>query len=189
MDRGAIQKKQLIIEKAAEVFAQKGFLKVTMKDIVEACGISRGGLYRYYGSTAQIFLEAAEQEMRDKQVSFAEKIEEDATNKEVIALFLKQEKETVLKGRLNKAMYEFYSENKVSGRENILHRQRAYQTKILEKLIGNGVENGEFFCRNPKREAEHMTLALAGLRAGLLTGEADAEILDDEIAYLLDRLV
>lgn len=42
MDRGAIQKKQLIIEKAAEVFAEKGFLKVTMKDIVEACGISRG---------------------------------------------------------------------------------------------------------------------------------------------------
>ena len=126
MDRGAIQKKQLIIEKAAEVFAEKGFLKVTMKDIVEACGISRGGLYRYYSSTAQIFLEAAEQEMKDKQVSFAEKIEEDATNKEVIALFLKQEKETILKGRLNKAMYEFYSENKVSGRENILHRQRAY---------------------------------------------------------------
>ena len=34
-----------------------------------------------------------------------------------------------------------------------------------------------------------MTLALAGLKVGLLTGEADAEILDDEIAYLLDRLV
>ena len=30
MDRGAIQKKQLIIEKAAEVFAEKGFLKVTV---------------------------------------------------------------------------------------------------------------------------------------------------------------
>lgn len=30
-----------------------------------------------------------------------------------------------------------------------------------------------------------MTLALAGLKVGLLTGEADAEILDDEIAYLL----
>ena len=28
-----------------------------MKDIVEACEISRGGLYLYFGSTAEIFLE------------------------------------------------------------------------------------------------------------------------------------
>ena len=37
------------------MFAEKGFTKVTMKDICEACDLSRGGLYRHYGSTQEIF--------------------------------------------------------------------------------------------------------------------------------------
>ena len=49
------QKKDLILKKAAEVFAKKGFKDVTMKDIVEACEISRGGLYLYYDNTKDIF--------------------------------------------------------------------------------------------------------------------------------------
>lgn len=49
-------------------------------------------------------------------------------------------------------MFEFYSENKVSGRENILHRQRAYQTKILEKLIGNAWKMESFSAGIPKEK-------------------------------------
>ena len=49
--------KQDIREKAYQLFAQKGFKEVTMKDICELTGLSRGGLYRHYESTEQIFLE------------------------------------------------------------------------------------------------------------------------------------
>ena len=41
----SLHKKNYIIEKAREVFQKKGYRAVTMKDIVDACGISRGGLY------------------------------------------------------------------------------------------------------------------------------------------------
>ena len=51
------QKREYILEKAHKVFAQKGYRNVTMKDIVEACEISRGGLYLYFGSTEEIFKE------------------------------------------------------------------------------------------------------------------------------------
>ena len=43
MSEKSVQKRNYIIEKAREVFSQKGYLTVTMKDIVEACEISRGG--------------------------------------------------------------------------------------------------------------------------------------------------
>ena len=43
MGEKSVQKKRYIVEKAREVFVEKGFKKVTMKDIVEACDISRGG--------------------------------------------------------------------------------------------------------------------------------------------------
>ena len=49
------QKKKYILETARKVFIEKGFKNVTMKDIVEACDISRGGLYLYFGSTREIF--------------------------------------------------------------------------------------------------------------------------------------
>ena len=46
------QKKQYIIEKAKEVFAKRGYKDVTMKDIVDACGISRAVpvFWQYKGS-------------------------------------------------------------------------------------------------------------------------------------------
>lgn len=38
-----------------ELFAREGFNKITMKDICEATGMSRGGLYSHFGSTREVF--------------------------------------------------------------------------------------------------------------------------------------
>src|SRR5690625_3835600 len=54
--------KRYILEKSKEVFKKKGFQTVTMSDIVKACDISRGGLYRYYQSTFEIFKEVLQME-------------------------------------------------------------------------------------------------------------------------------
>ena len=51
MGEKSVQKKRYIVETARKVFVEKGFKKVTMKDIVEACDISRGGLYLYFENT------------------------------------------------------------------------------------------------------------------------------------------
>lgn len=42
---------------AYKLFALKGFNAVTMKDICDETGLSRGGLYRHYSGTKQIFEE------------------------------------------------------------------------------------------------------------------------------------
>ena len=42
MGEKSVQKKKYILEKARAVFSEKGFKNVTMKDIVDACAISRG---------------------------------------------------------------------------------------------------------------------------------------------------
>ena len=43
MGERSVQKKQLILEKAKEVFVEKGFRNVTMKDIVDACRTGDAG--------------------------------------------------------------------------------------------------------------------------------------------------
>ena len=44
----SLKKRNLILDCAEKVFSQKGFSVVTMKDIIEACNISRGGIYLYH---------------------------------------------------------------------------------------------------------------------------------------------
>ena len=67
----SVQKKKYILETARKVFMEKGFKKVTMKDIVEACNISRGGLYLYFDNTSQIFLEVLKLESQEADDVFS----------------------------------------------------------------------------------------------------------------------
>ena len=47
--------REFILDSSYALFAQKGFKSVTMKDICEATGMSRGGLYSHFASTKEIF--------------------------------------------------------------------------------------------------------------------------------------
>lgn len=67
--------KQEIRDKAYQLFAEKGFKEVTMKDICERTGLSRGGLYRHYESTEQIFLEIVNAFSDQQKNDVCEKIE------------------------------------------------------------------------------------------------------------------
>lgn len=49
--------REFIKQAAYPLFVERGFKEVTMKDICEAAGLSRGGLYRHFGSTAELFEE------------------------------------------------------------------------------------------------------------------------------------
>lgn len=66
--------KKLIREKACSLFARKGFKNVTMKDICVATGLSRGGLYRHYDSTQQVFSEIIDDLMNIQDNEFSEKM-------------------------------------------------------------------------------------------------------------------
>ena len=109
----SVQKKRYIVETARKVFMEKGFKTVTMKDIVEACDISRGGLYLYFENTSQIFTEVLKLESEETDDVFSGKISQDATAVDILLLFLKEQKKEILrkKDTLTQAIYEFYFAN------------------------------------------------------------------------------
>ncbi|HEY4786192.1 MAG TPA: TetR/AcrR family transcriptional regulator [Bacteroidales bacterium] len=49
--------KQYIMDVAVKLFLQKSYKEVTMKDIVEKTGLSKGAFYHYFESKEQLFLE------------------------------------------------------------------------------------------------------------------------------------
>lgn len=57
MKMEADERKKQIRQAAMKVFLDKGFRNTVMNDIMEATGLSRGGLYHHYGSTYEILYE------------------------------------------------------------------------------------------------------------------------------------
>ncbi|GLU39231.1 TetR/AcrR family transcriptional regulator [Pseudomonas sp. NBRC 100443] len=53
------EKKRLILERAAYLFARKGFGSATMIDIAQACGASKSRLYHYFTSKEEVLFAIA----------------------------------------------------------------------------------------------------------------------------------
>lgn len=190
MGEKSLQKKKYILETARKVFMEKGYKNVTMKDIVEACDISRGGLYLYFNSTAEIFREVLHMESEEADDVFSDSIREDATATEILALFLKEQKKELLskKDNLAIATYEYYFGEDVSKKDNILKRQFDSAVKIIEKLIETGVENGEFYCEDCRSAARNIMFLLEGLKISAHTIGVTPEMVDRELLFILNGL-
>lgn len=185
------QKKRYIVETARTVFASKGYKEVTMKDIVEACDISRGGLYLYFPGTKELFEEVLCLEQQDTGDELAESISKAAAPSDILALFLKEQKKELLskKPSLTKAIYEYFFANKVPAKENILKQQFDGAVYIVEKLIAAGVDAGEFYCEDPRRAASNIMYVLEGLKIASQTRGITEGAVDREIMYIMQGLV
>ena len=190
MGEKSVQKKRYILETARKVFVEKGFQKVTMKDIVEACDISRGGLYLYFDNTVQIFLEVLKMESEEADDVFSDRIKEDATAADILILFLQEQKKELLrkKDTLSRATYEFYFETQPEKKGNVLKKQFDSAAKVIEKLIEIGVDNGEFYCEDCKEAARNIMFVLEGLKISAHTIGITADTVDREILYILRSL-
>lgn len=191
MSEKSAQKRKYILETARNVFIEKGFKDVTMKDIVDACAISRGGLYLYFSCTEEIFFEVMKMDTEDTDDIFLDNIGEDAVPSDILALFLKEQKKELLrkKNNLTMAVYEFFFANKVPKKENILKQQFDTAVRIIEKLIAAGIEAGEFYCEDPRGAARNIMYVLEGLKIASQTRGITEETVDREILYIMQGLI
>ena len=192
MSDKALEKRKLILKTARSVFAKKGFKDVTMKDIVEACEISRGGLYLYFDSTSQLFREVLKMESEDTEDDvFMEALSNDSTSADILALFLKEQKKELLKKKeqLTMAIYEYYFSEPVPKKDNVIRRQFDAAVRIIEKLITDGVESGEFVCDDPRGAARNIMYVLEGLKITGQTIGLNEEMVDREILYIMRGLI
>ena len=138
--------KKLIRERAAYLFAQKGFKNVTMKDICAATGLSRGGLYRHYDSTRQIFLEIIEALMGAQDNELTEKMNAGLPASQILNEILERYRKEMLDNAasLSVAIYEFFSENYSNGQDNLLLKQYQYSVDMWNEFLSYGIKRGDF---------------------------------------------
>ena len=190
MGEKSLQKKQYILETARKVFVEKGYKNVTMKDIVEACDISRGGLYLYFGSTEELLLEVLQKDAEEIDDVFSEGITEEDSAADILTLFLKEQKKELLrkKNNLTMAVYEYAFENKEK-KDQMMRRQFEAGVRVLEKLIESGIASGEFYCENPKGAANNIMYVLEGMKINSQTMGITEAMFDEQLLYIMAGLL
>lgn len=191
MNEKSAQKKRYIVETARKVFMEKGYKEVTMKDVVEACQISRGGLYIYFSSTQELFEEVLKLEHEEADDVFADSITDETAPSDIMAVFLKEQKRELLsrKPSLTKAIYEYYFVNRIPARDNPIKKQFDTAVLVIEKLILAGMETGEFYCDDPRGAASNIMYVLEGLKIAAQTRGITEAAVDREIMYVMQGLL
>mgnify|MGYP001024612143 FL=1 len=158
--------KQEIRDKAYQLFAEKGFKEVTMKDICERTGLSRGGLYRHYESTEQIFLEIVNAFSDQQKNDVCEKIEKRVPAAVILEeLLTKYEKEMGdRESSFSLAICEYYSNPAVSKEDNSVKRQYEISKSAWLELIHYGIGTKEFNCADPEAVFHMLVFAYQGVR-------------------------
>lgn len=191
MGEKSAQKRKFILDTARKVFVEKGYKNVTMKDIVEACEISRGGLYLYFESTEQILLEILQMEAEETDDVFTGRISEEDTAADILLLFLKEQKKELLqkKSNLTVAVYEYFFEHNSGDKNNMLRRQFDAGVRVLVKLIEAGIASGEFYCENPRGAASNIMYVLEGMKINSQLFGITEKMVDEQLLYIMEGLL
>nr|NJM01087.1 TetR/AcrR family transcriptional regulator [Desulfobacula sp.] len=70
-------RKQIVVESALTLFAQKPFYEVGMRDVAEEAGISPATIYRYFASQEELFHEAFIQEIDTASRAFKDMLQKE----------------------------------------------------------------------------------------------------------------
>lgn len=166
MGRKGNETKKHIKEQAKTLFANKGFKEVTMKDICEATNLSRGGLYRHYDSTEQIFSEIISEFLDVQNDIFSESIEKEIPASEILMVVLNNYQLEMLdtKNSLSVAIYEYFSSRDIVRSENSLLRRYHLSFDFWDKLIKYGISRDEFRDIEPKGIFDLILFSYQGVR-------------------------
>lgn len=192
MSEKSDSKKRYIIEKATEVFSAKGFRSVTMKDIVEACAISRGGLYLYYSSTDEIFKDVCdkqdEEDAGDKDIST---FLAQAKAADLLLWFIKEQKKIILrrKASLVVARYEYAFYCKEKGETKDAKSSFETAVAVLANILQRGNDSGEFDCDEPQDMARSMMYSIEGMKACAATFGISEKKVDAQLLFMMKQFM
>ena len=176
--------RELILDKAAELFIQKGYSAVTMKDICDATGLSRGGLYRHFQSTGEMMarLLSDEQQMVDEK--FRTDIAEGKSALEILDAYIQAHNRFLLSSNSSlevaASQYALLDED---GREINTSRVRATVDR-LTYIIRQGQQEGIFIEGDPEGMAWHIAFFIIGFRSQTVLAGPGSDFIHTQTDYI-----
>lgn len=134
--------REMILRVSYNLFAEDGFNKITMKDVCEATGLSRGGLYSHFSSTKEIFEAILEKINQKDEMNFYEEIENGESAVQILnkALCLMEDEMKHPEDSLSLAMYEYSG----TVQKGLMEHFNKIGEEKWKALIEYGIKTGEF---------------------------------------------
>ena len=158
------ERKSQILQAARETFTERGFHSTRMSDIAEASGLSKGALYWYFESKDAIILSLLEKVFEPELEDFSALLKDNRPTQLRLLDYAERAADDILKLlRWMPLVYEFmvlaFRRKKLKA---ILSSYYISNLKILEELIEQGIESGEF----PGCSAKQAAIALGSIIEG-----------------------
>lgn len=176
--------KTAILEAAKDIFARNGYGTVTMKDFCDALELSRGGLYRHFSSTKEIFVQLLERDKETSAAELAQAIKDEIPAKQLILHLMNTKKKEITEGggRLTIAIYEFCNQEGEAGA--YLENRFNGAVEMVERLLDYGQKRGELLVENPREMARHIVLFLEGLKISSAVVPIKGDILEEQLSTI-----
>ena len=184
MSQKGLETRNVILNEAKELFIRKGFSAVTMSDVCEHTGLSRGGLYRHFASVNDIFTALLTEDKDNWEIDLEKAINAGFPAKKMLSYYFQQVCEDVARegGRLSLAVYEY--ERSGQDRDGYLRKRYGQAVDMMVRLLQYGQERGEFQTFDAHTQAEHLVIFTDGLK---MAG-AGVPLAPETIKRQLDRL-
>jgi len=175
-----------ILDAARLVFCRKGFLAVTMQDIIDECGISRGGIYIYFSSVDEVFLELMKQRNKERFSSINKSVHDHEPFEAVLEVYMSKQKARLV--NFNNSLFRAYCEYIFSKPKAAVHAFRDTQLSQLrssvEAILTIGVRQGVLKNESISQLAIHFIAAIDGLSILALGDALTEQIINDQFAIL-----
>ena len=180
------KKRELILRAAEKVFIKKGFNSVTMKDIIEECGISRGGIYLYYSSVNRVFIDVINVHNQSKLEYIKKDINDQTKFEELLDQFFDMQKQRLMhmEESLLLAMFEFYNSHKHEVDNEFFSKNFGSLGNAITEILKCGVRDGCINASEVEVLAEHLQYCIKGLEVLAMQSGLKEKQLDQQLNYM-----
>lgn len=160
---------------------------MTMQDIIDECGISRGGIYLYFASVDEIFLEVMKQRNKEKFSVVNRAVQDLEPFDKVLSDYFALQKNRLQ--NFEKSLFRAYCEYIFSKSKPEVQAFRDIQFEHLRKTIVSilmlGVRQGVLCEKNILQITDHFIVTIDGLSVLALAESLEEETIDAQFQILI----
>ncbi|MDR2939036.1 MAG: TetR/AcrR family transcriptional regulator [Clostridiales bacterium] len=189
-DKKSDKKRKLILSKAKQVFIRKGFAAVTMKDIIDECKISRGGIYLYFQSVDELFMQVIIMHNKQKLKETIDYIDSSKSFSQLLdEYFLKQKKRLLnIDKSLLIAMYEYRFSHKENYDKEFFYTQFINTKAIILEILNYGVSSGSISIKDLDCLAMNIVFFIEGISMLGTAAGVSEEFIDTQINFIKEMI-
>lgn len=190
MTAKSAEKKNHILTCAQRVFIRKGYAGVTMKDVIEECGISRGGIYLYFSSVDEIFTAVIHRRNQQKLDRMRVEVDEGKPFGQLLAEYIQAQKRRLfhMEDSLKAAMYEYTLAHKSDQDRAFYAEQFESIRQRIREILCSGVTEGVLREEAVELYEQYILLLVEGMSSMALSGQLTEKMADEQFQLLWRRL-